>query len=354
MKQLLLIIAFLSLNIELSAQSAVFYPANHDYVKYVGRADRSDKSKPKFWASGAYVQLAFSGTSFEVEIEDEMRYDKVLNYLEVKIDNEPSYRIQLKGKKNKLVLAKNLKKGKHIIVICKNTEAENGFIAFVGFRCEKLLPSVLPVRKMEFIGDSITCGFGADESIVKCGDPKTNWYDQHNAWAAYGPTTARNLHAQWQISAVSGIGLIHSCCDKKILMPQVYNRIDLTDSNLQWDFKQYQPDVLTICLGQNDGIQDSIKFCNAYVNFTKKLRSYYPKARIIFLSSPMADAKLKTALIKYITAVKAELHKLGDQNLGSYFFTKRAISGCGSHPSLAEQQEMAAELTSYVKKTMNW
>ena len=65
-----------------------------------------------------------------------------------------------------------------------------------------------PVRRMEFIGNSITCGTGSDQSVVPC--DKGVWQDQHNAYLSYGPAVARSFNAQWQLSAVSGIGLMHS------------------------------------------------------------------------------------------------------------------------------------------------
>lgn len=330
-----------------------FFNANHEYVQYTGRVDFSEAARPKFWASGAYVTIKFKGTSFWAQINDQMVWDKVLNYLEIKVDNQPAYRIQLKGKVNKLLLAKDLLKGEHTITICKNSEAENGYIQMVTFSCEQLLPPPpKPSRKIEFIGDSITCGAGSDESEIAC--DKGEWHDQHNAWFAYGPTTARSLNAQWHLSSVSGIGLMHSCCDKKVIMPDVYAQTSLAKDNLPWDFNRYQPDVVTVCLGQNDGIQDSTAFCKAYVAFAKTLRQYYPRARLVFLTSPMANAALKAALATYITAVKKTLNKAGDQNIGLYVFSKQANKGCGGHPSLAEHKEIAAELTAYLKKTMKW
>ncbi|MFD0939696.1 SGNH/GDSL hydrolase family protein [Pedobacter boryungensis] len=330
-----------------------FFAADNPYIQYTGRVDFTNSAKPKLWASGVYVQVKFRGTSCSLQINDEMIWGKVLNYLEIRIDDQPAYRIQLKGKENTLVLAENLTKGDHVVTICKNSEAENGYVEIVGFTCEKLLP--LPAkqkRKMEFIGDSITCGAGSDESVIACG--KGEWHDQHNAWFAYGPTTARNLNAQWHLSSVSGIGLMHSCCDKKIVMPQVFDKVSMARDTIKWDFSKYQPDVVTVCLGQNDGVQDSTKFCNAYVKFAKTLRGYYPKAKLIFLTSPMANKELKTALVKYINAVKKTLNDNGEHNIGSYFFTKQANKGCGGHPSLAEHKEIADELTAYVKKTMKW
>lgn len=354
MKKILYLL-FMLVPISVLANETKFYQANHSFVQYTGRFDFSNPFKPKVWASGAYVHVKFSGTFCAVKINDEMLWGKVLNYLEIKVDDQPAYRIRLTGKENELVLAKNLPKGNHTVLICKNSEAENGYIEFVGFSCDKLLkPDAKPSRKLEFIGDSITCGAGSDESEVKCETPGASWHDQHNAYFAYGPTTARSLNAQWHLSSVSGIGLMHSCCEKKIVMPQVFDKVSLAKDTIAWNFSRYQPDVVTVCLGQNDGIQDSVKFTAAYISFAKKLRAYYPKAKLVLLSSPMAGEKLKAALVKYINAVTAALGKDGETNIGSYFFAKQSRSGCGSHPSLTEHKQIAEELTAYLKKEMKW
>jgi hypothetical protein len=330
-----------------------FYKASHSFIQYTGRADFSNPERPKLWSSGAYIQIKFKGPSCSIDINDEMLWGSILNYLEIKIDDQPPRRIQLKAKENSVELASNLSKGTHTILICKNTEAENGYIEVIGFRCAELLkPDPKPKRKMEFIGDSITCGAASDESEIKCGQGQ--WHDQHNAYMAYGPTTARILDAQWHLSAVSGIGLMHSCCQKKIIMPQVYEKVNMARDTIAWDFKHYQPDVVSICLGQNDGIQDSTQFVSAYLEFIRRLRSYYPKARLLLLTSPMAEPELKQALTKYITSVKETTIRNGDKNIDTYVFRKRYSKGCGSHPSVSEHQEIAAELSSHLKKTMNW
>lgn len=352
-KTLFSLFLFLASGSLLAKSAPNFYQGNHPYVKYTGRVDFSEATKPKIWAAGAYVQITFSGTFCNLQIDDEMLWGTVLNYLQIKVDDQPAYRIQLKGKHNVINLAKNLSKGKHTILICKNTEAENGYIQILGFECEKILPpAVKTTRKMEFIGDSITCGAGSDESETKC--DKGQWHDQHNAYLAYGPTTARNLNSQWHLSSVSGIGLMHSCCNKKIVMPQVFDKINMARDTISWDFSRYQPDVVTVCLGQNDGIQDSVQFVNAYLNFAKTLRANYPKAKLMFLSSPMANPNLKAVMIKYLTSVKENLNKNGEKNIATYFFSKQYNQGCGGHPDIAEHQQIAAELTTQVKKIMKW
>ena len=132
---------------------------------------------------------------------------------------------------------------------------------------------------------------------------------------SYGPLTSRSLHAQWQLSAVSGIGMIHSCCNMTITMPQVFDKINMRDDSIAWNFKLYTPDVVTICLGQNDGIQDSATFCNAYIHFIQTIRKKYAKADIICLTSPMGDTSLTAVLKNYLNSIVTALNKRGDKKI---------------------------------------
>jgi DNA-binding NarL/FixJ family response regulator len=171
---------------------------------------------------------------------------------------------------------------------------------------------------------------------------------------SYGPVTARALNAQWTISAYSGIGMVHSCCNLPILMPQVFDKIDMLDDSLAWDFKAYTPDVVTICLGQNDGVQDSSLFCGAYVNFIETLRKDYPKAAIVCLTSPMANDQLSAVLKNYLYGIAGYAHAHGDSNVFTYAFSSSFNNGCGGHPDMAQHQLIAKELTAFLKATMHW
>jgi lysophospholipase L1-like esterase len=329
-----------------------FYPADDSHLKYVGRVDFSDPLAPKFWAPGIYVQAKFKGTSLSIDINDEDLYGVTHNYLEIAIDNNPPFRIQTTGKTNHIKVADNLPPGVHTVTICKDTESNIGYISFIGVTCEKLLSLSMPKRKMEFIGDSITCGTGSDQSVVKCDQGK--WYDQHNAYMSYGPTTARALDAEWQLTSLSGIGLIHSCCNLKVTLPNIFDKVFLVQDSIQWNFSEYTPDVVTVCIGQNDGKQDSVTFCSAYVNFIKVIREKYPKADIVCLNSPMGNAQLTAMLKRYITGVQQYFNSKGDSHVSHYFFSRSWNDGCGGHPSMAQHALIAAELTAYVKQLKNW
>jgi lysophospholipase L1-like esterase len=330
----------------------IFFAADHPFIQYTGRIDFTNPKLPRFWQPGVYIQARFTGTHCEVILNDEILWGKNHNYLEVIVDGA-AIRVQTKSAHDTIVVANGLSAGVHTLTICKNTEANIGYLELVGIRCKQLVkPSPKPVRKIEFIGNSITCGTGSDVSEIPCG--KGVWQDQHNAYLSYGPTAARALNAQYHLTAVSGIGLMHSCCNMNIIMPPVFDKISMRNDTIVWNFNNYQPDAVTICLGQNDGKQDSTAFCNNYISFIKKLRAYYPKATIICLSSPMADVLLAAFMKKTLMAVVNKMNKDGDRKVAGYFFSKQFHSGCDSHPDLAEHREIANELTAFIRKTMKW
>ncbi len=330
-----------------------FYAASNPVIQYTGRIDFSNHELPRFWAPGVYIEACFKGTTCEITINDEMKWGNSHNYVSIVVDDQPVIRMKLTDKINVIKLDAGLKRDKHKITICKSTESGIGYLEFVGIRYEKLLePAPQPKRRIEFYGNSITCGTGSDTSEFPCN--KGQWYDQHNAYMSYGPVTARMLNAKWMLTSVSGIGLMHSCCDMKLVMPDVYGKINLNDNKLDWDFSNYQPDVVTIALGQNDGIQDSTEFCTKCIEFVHQLRDCYPKATIVCLTSPMADQNLVTAMKKYLSAIVEKLNGDEDRNVYTYFFSKQFNNGCGGHPDLVQHSGIANELATYIQKIKNW
>ncbi len=330
-----------------------FFKASNEKFQYIGRIDFSVKELPRFWAPGIYIKARFKGTFCEIELNDEELYGKNHNYISVIIDDGPVQRIKLNGKNNIIVLADKLQDGEHEVVICKSTESNIGYLEFVGLRCEELLkPGPKKKRKMEFIGDSITCGMGSDLTEITC--DSAAWFDQHNAYLSYGPITARGLNADWHLTAVSGIGLMKSCCDLKYTMPDVVDKINLRDNLLNWDFKSYQPDLVVICLGQNDGVLDSALFVDAYVAFLKRLHAYYPKAKFVCLTSPMADERLADAQKTYLKGITTAAAKSGISAVETFAFSKQYHGGCSSHPDLNDHTQIAKELSAFIETINNW
>jgi len=309
---------------------------------------------PRTWAPGSYITASFTGRYCDVVLNDQQIWGNSQNYIQIVVDDSLSMRVKTSGTSNITIrVSSTLPDKTHTITICKDTEAAIGYIEFVGLYCKQLVtPPTLQTHKIECIGNSITCGASSDASAVACG--AGTWYDQHNAYMAYGPRTARALNAQYHLSSVSGIGLIHNCCTDTVQMPYVFGSTNLQLGGPAWDFTQYVPDVLTICLGQNDGAQPQATFCNAYVAFIQAIRVHYPNTQIVLLSSPMDNGTLSAQIKTYCTAVQNTMIALGDTKVSTYYFTKAWNSGCNTHPSVAQHAEIASELTTYIKSIMSW
>ena len=106
-----------------------------------------------------------------------------------------------------------------------------------------------------------------------------------------------------------------------------------------------------MCLGQNDGIQDSVKFTRAYVELLKSLRGYYPQAKLVCLTSPMAET-LRKVLTRYIQGVVKYSHTQGEKNLSAYYFTRQYKNGCGLHPDVEDDKRIADELSLFLSNEM--
>lgn len=329
-----------------------FFPSHHLGIQYIGRLNFSDSTKPVFWQPGVQVNFTFSGDSCGIILQDEQLWGTSHNYIQLVVDSLEK-RIRLVNAIDTIWLRGKTGTTTHQVSIIKNTEANIGYIAVKGVIARELLaPPALKQRKIEFIGNSITCGMGSDTSDIPCG--KGQWYDQHNAAKSYGALTATALNARYHLSSVSGIGLMHSCCGMKITMPQVFNKISMHNDSLPWNFALYQPDLVSICLGQNDGVQDSVVFVNNYIRFLKQLRTYYPKAQFICITSPMADDQLRTFLKNALAAVVLQLHQDGDQLVDRFIFENQYTAGCDFHPSLSEHRLIAEQLTAFIRQKMKW
>ena len=350
MKNLLLATGILFMTLFVKAgEKKMFFNASDNHIRYTGRIDFSNSLKPTMWATGTQVSFSFRGRNCMVRITDQVQYGKDHNYLDIVLDGKLRH-IKLAHAINEITIGSGLSSGRHDVQISKSSEAGIGYIIFEGIYCKKLIePAPLPGRKIEFYGDSITSGMGIDTTLVGC--HKGEWYDQTNGYLTYAAITARNLGAQAMITSASGIGLVHSCCDMDIVMPQVYDKISIRENKLTWDFQKFQPDLVSICLGQNDGVQDSVLFCNEYVRLLKNLRIKYPNASFVLLSSPMGNEEITKQAHRYLPAIAKAFD---DPKLYTYYFSRSWNSGCDYHPSGSEQQLIAAELTEFITQLPNW
>jgi len=218
--------------------------------------------------------------------------------------------------------------------------------------------------KIEFIGDSITCGYGVDDED-RDHHFKTSTED---ATKAYAYKTAMALDADYSLVSYSGNGIISGYTDNGTrqtsqLVPAVYKKFAkswgsydmFSVQELDWDFSQFQPDYIVINLGTNDasytkGDQERIQeYIDGYVDFLSTVRENNPKAHII-CSLGVMGTDLYPAVEK---AAAAYTEKTGDTNLSTFKFTVQDGNKNGYaadwHPTAASHDIAAAELTEYIK-----
>jgi lysophospholipase L1-like esterase len=287
------------------------------------------------------------------------------HYFALVVDGEYKGRFKVTGKQTVYAAAKDVRNGMHTVMVCKATEAMIGAVDFLGVVCPELGKcKSRPKRRIEFIGNSITCGTGLDLSEVPCG--RGVWHDQHNAYLAYGPVAARRLKAEWLLSSVSGIGITRTWNGPGPTMPQVYGNTFLnTDSSSLWEARFFVPDLVSICLGTNDfsdgdGVHartplDSARFIDGTVRFVERIRARYPRARICLLTSPTLSGAKGEGLKRLLEAAVYRCRQTGrDERVHLFSFSRTFSHGCDGHPDRMEHEAMAGELVPFFKKMMHW
>ena len=333
-------------------------PFSDKHISYEGRIPYTNDAAELTWP-GTSVKINFKGTGISGTLKDQ----DTANYYNVIVDNDSIYKIQFSTTKQTVALANGLPYGKHSIQLFKRTEWDKGKTFFYGFEFNgknKLLkPSKLPQRRIEFFGNSITCGYAINDVAD---DSPTGYYE--NNYDAYAAITARHFDAQYHCTSKSGIGIMVSWFP--LIMPEMYNRLDPTDSTSKWDFSKYTPDLIVINLLQNDAwivnlpeneqfknrfgtkAPDSNFIINAYKNFVQTIRTTYPKAQIICMLGNMDITHQGSSWPRYVEQAVNELH---DNKIFTYIAPYKNTPG---HPKVKEQQMLAYGLIQFIDEHIKW
>ena len=236
-----------------------------DYVKY-SDGERLENVTFFDWTMGGF-EIKFKGTGVSaVLVSNRFDTHKIRFYAYVDGVTGPQVgkMFTVTGDEaGEYVLCENLPEGEHTLQIRRasaccmgNIGDPRGFAGRAGLasltvtgEAPELLSKPEDKKlKLEFIGDSITCGDNINQVDGKGVEDGTLTY------AAY---TAHKMDADINVMSISGNGCI--CClfgTPLFDLPDQY----LFTSNLakgsvgtdNWDFSKYQPDVVVVNLGTND------------------------------------------------------------------------------------------------------
>ena len=173
--------------------------AGNGNIIYMGRIHWDENGEGAFNYPGTTAMLRFKGTGIGMETTPGS------GKFVVEIDDDAPKTVFFSPTDSLLVLADSLNDTVHDVRV---TYAIEGFEFNPRFRAfhikGNLLPSSpKPELKVEFIGNSITCGYGIEDD-----NPNNGFsYDTENHTMTYAHKVARALNADVNIVARSGIGI---------------------------------------------------------------------------------------------------------------------------------------------------
>ena len=222
-------------------------------------------------------------------------------------------------------------------------------------------PTRQPDMLLEFIGDSITAGYGLDaESEYGTFSTRTE-----NYLGTFAYLTAQSLGAESYAVAYSGYGVLSAFTNNGVIRPDlvlskcydktVTNLILPDDVSSIWPFVQPKPTMIVINLGTNDAsycytADRRAAFVNAYRELLTLVRQNNPAVPIICVLGDM-----NAAMMPYIDQAVVEYrHDTGDYMVTSTpltFEMETRGSTIDGHPNRASNQLAAETLTAFLWKT---
>ena len=256
----------------------------------------------------------------------------------------------------------------HIVRVIKLSESAMSTCGISEVTVEgEMSPTESKDRLIEFVGDSITCGYGVDDEDR----------DHHFATAtedvtrAYAYKTAKALDADYSMVSFSGYGIVsgYTATGEKMghqLVPDYYEKFGFSygtykgayqPQNIAWDFSKRQPDLVVVNLGTNDMSyvldQDDRReeYISGYAEFLKTIRRCNAKAEILCVLGIMGEA-LCPAVEETIRRYKKET---GDGNISYMGFTNQLPEDgyvADWHPTETTHTKAARKLAEEIKKIL--
>ena len=280
--------------------------------KVWGRTGKSHSPLALFW-TGAALELNIRGAEAWIEVETD--YDTYEVWIDILVDEAVTQRIMLPKGRSRVCCFRgmNPKESKNVRIIrdtpamTEKNDKSNILMIRSVLTDGEIEPVLNRMIRIEFIGDSITCGEGCGGAV-----DQMDWNSAcFSAIDSYPFYIAQALDAEYNVIAQSGWGVVFSYEGKKEeAIPSCYGQIcGLTGGDRArrmgakqpWDFTSWQPDIIIINLGTNDAqaIEDAgfnarqtrmrKDFAAGIVSFLKELRAMNPNAQIIWAYGMLGD-----------------------------------------------------------------
>ena len=319
------------------------------FSKQAGGAEVDGAAYVHQWPA-IYFTAAFHGP------EVDLRFNDTANIYTVLIDGQSVQTLDKPGAVE--IRVADLGDADHVIRVEKNTESQDNTGEFDGIYVpagEQALPAPSLDRRIEFIGDSFTAGYGNTSSKREC--------TQDEVWAttdtqqAWGPLVAKHYDADYRVNAYSGFGIVRNyngVAPKRSLVKFYPNVV--FDPAVPADDGDWAPQVIVIALGGNDfstplnpgerwKTMDALRadYVATYVTFVQSLREAHPDAHFVLVTYGQDEVRAD------LDAIIGRLKKAGEDrverlDVGGDF----ARMGCDWHLNLDDDKKVAAAVETYL------
>ncbi len=333
-------------------ESVTYALSNVDY-KQIGRNIIEDDSS-------LYIEMTAAGFSFNADCMGDVSLNVVqktadAQYYTVVVDGAES-EICIEGtEKQSVQIAESLPYGEHTFSFYKQSEGNVGGINIYDITLKGTVlskPADNPLL-IEFVGDSLTCGYG---NLVSSSEAVEGHHE--DGYNAYGTITARLLGADWSNISRSSSTLFDARSSNKTHMPTEYTKAVRSREEL-WDFKANRnADVVVVNLGTND---DYVLESYGYDTEEKKTEIFQQKAYDFakqIIEANGEDVKivfafgLVTSEENFVdVAYRNVVETLADEGYENAYYCRLPsnTAGGGYHPTVAGHNAAAETLANFLK-----
>jgi len=329
-----------------------------EHIYYMGRFNTENNNEYicSFPASSMYIQT--NSTIVKAHIQDYPLEQGRPNYIAIIVDGNVYKEFALSQKTTEYTIFEQKNSVYHVIQICKRTESLIGSIGFKGITINKnasTKPVELPQKKILFIGNSITCGYGNEAPNA------TDSFTAHteNAYMSYAAIAARELQSQYHLIAYSGKGIYRNWADTVFdveTMPKVFLKTLAFDKSNTWNHSRYIPTLIVLNLGTNDfspplGANKDL-YIDRFTSFLRTLLQLYPQVPIVCVNSQMLQEPQRSDQIAWI---QESISLLKSNPIYFCMLSMQGPLGYGAdwHPNIAQNKVNGMELVSFCKE-MGW
>ncbi len=309
-----------------------------DKVKIYGRTS--------LVGTGLSCDFTASGIEFSAYLEGDVKVNVSCTadtYFTVYVDGERmADRCLVTPTDKNVTVASFAQGGKHTIRLLKQTEPWKSLSVLESLEMTGYWQD--PPREndfVEFIGDSITCGYA---NLAEKGNSDADNNEYEDGTQAFAYLAAEQLGVDFSIVGCSGIGLVNTY--RETIESDFYTKQSYYRSTTEVYTPTRTPNFVVINLGTNEQNlgTTSAEFKQAVKELIQLIRTTYGRdVKIVWCYNMMKDGMY--------TSAEQAIEELGGEQNGLYLCRlTRNTAGGASHPNLEGHKTAAEELVEFINE----